>query len=270
MEVLRMKNFTEEEELYIVNSYIKGISKNKLRKEFQVSESVIKRVLGKYNIEIRQVQQANKRKFNINDNYFDIESPNMAYIMGFWAADGNVSSNENRLDLELNSSDFEILEKMREELKSERPIKVYQCQNGYTKNKLLFWSSHIKKIFSEYGIVPNKTYSKNFHAPYKLDKKYWIDYIRGFFDGDGCIKKATSLTFELNSTNLVFLEDIQEFMKSYYDIKMSISIAHSRPNQMVLYRLYCYGEESKKIFQVLYTENSLFLKRKYERWKELL
>lgn len=270
MEVLRMKNFTQKEIEYIINAYQNGISKNKLRLEFNVSESVIKRILEKNNIKIRQVQESNKRKFNINDNYFDVENANMAYIMGLWAADGNISSTENRLDLELNSLDLEILEKIRIELQSERPIKVYQCQNGYIKNKLLFWSSHIKQKFIEYGIVPNKTYSKDFHAPYKLDKKYWIDYIRGFFDGDGCIKKATSLTFELNSINYQFLVDIQSFMKEYYNIDLQISVGHNRPGQFILYRLYCYGDMAKKVYNILYTPNSLFLKRKYERWQELL
>lgn len=265
-----MKNFNEKEIEYIISSYQNGTSKNKLRLEFGVSEGTIKRILEKNNIKIRQVQQANKRKFNINDSYFDNENSNMAYIMGLWAADGNVDSKENRMDLELNSLDIEILEKIREELQSERPIKSYQCQNGYTKNKLLFWSSHIKHKLAEYGIVPNKTYSNEFHAPYKLDKKYWIDYIRGFFDGDGCVKKATSLTFELNSINKQFLIDIQFFMKEYYGIDMQISIGNNRLGQYPLYRLYCYGEMAKKVYSILYTPNSLFLKRKYERWQELL
>lgn len=270
MGVLRMKNFTATEEQYIIKSYQQGKSKNQLRLEFNVSEKVIKRILEKNGIKIRQVQEANKRKFNIDDTYFDTEGPNMAYIMGFWAADGNISVDENRLDLELNSNDIEILERIREELKSERPIKTYQCQNGYTKSKLLFWSSHIKQVFIEYGIVPNKTYSKNFHAPYKLAKEYWIDYIRGFFDGDGCVKKASSLTFELNSINKQFLLDIQNFMLEYYNIKMEISIAHARPNEQVLYRLYCYGEKAKQIYNVLYTPHSLYLQRKFNRWQELL
>ena len=265
-----MKNFTEKEIEYIINSYKNGVSKNKLRLEFGVSEGVIKRILKQNGIQIRQVQETNKRKFNINDNYFDVENPNMAYILGLWAADGNVHSTENRMDLELNSADLEILEQIKAELQSERPIKIYQCQNGYTKNKLFFWSSHIKQKFAEYGIVPNKTYSKLFHAPYKLDKKYWIDYIRGFFDGDGCVKKASSLTFELNSINKQFLIDIQSFMKEYYNIDMQLSIGHDRPGQYTLYRLYCYGEYAKKVYNILYTPNSLFLKRKYERWQELL
>lgn len=270
MEVLRMKNFTKKEEQYIIDSYKSGKSKNQLRLEFNVSEGVIKRILEKNNIKIRQVQESNKRKFNINDKYFDTENPNMAYIMGLWAAGGNVDSKENRLDLELNSTDIEILEQIKEELQSERPIKIYQCQNGYIKNKLLFWSSHIKKKFAEYGIVPNKTYSPDFHAPYKLNKIYWIDYIRGFFDGDGCVKKNTSLTFELNSINQQFLIDIQQFFLEEYNIPMQISIAHDRPKQFTIYRLYCYGNWAREIYKILYTPNSLYFKRKYDKWQELL
>ena len=76
-----MKNFTEKEIEYIIDSYKNGVSKNKLRLEFGVSEGVIKRILKLNGIQIRQVQETNKRKFNINDNYFDVENPNMAYIL---------------------------------------------------------------------------------------------------------------------------------------------------------------------------------------------
>lgn len=265
-----MKNFTKEQEQYIINSYLSGTSKNKLKNEFGVSEGVIKRILLKYNIKIRQVQQSNKRKFLINDDYFDVESHNMAYILGFWAADGNVHSSENRMDLELQEEDAEILEKIRIELGLERPVKYYSCQNGNHKSKIYFWSSKIKTKMIEYGVVPNKTYSKDFHAPHKLDKQYWIDYIRGFFDGDGCVKKGSSLTFELNSVNKQFLIDIQTFLLKYYNIELQISNAHKRPNQLPLYRLYCYGEKAKDIYNILYTPNSLYLQRKFNRWKELL
>ena len=265
-----MKNFTEQQELEIINFYKNGTSKNYLAKQFKVSESVVKRVVVKYNIPLRTIQESNKRKYSVNDYYFDYETPNMAYILGFWAADGNVSAKENRLDLELNSLDIEILEKIRKEIDSQRPIKTYQCQSGYVKNKLLFWSARIKQKFVEYGIVPNKTYSSDFHAPYKLNKALWIDYIRGFFDGDGCVKKTTSLTFELNSINKQFLIDIQTFLKEYYQIELELSVAHDYPYQHTMYRLYCYGEKAKQIYNILYTPNSLYLKRKYDRWNELM
>lgn len=272
-----MKNFNQEEKKEIINRYLSGESRNNIAKSYKVSDNKILKILKDNNVAIRNIQVANsKRIYKINDFYFDTESPNMAYILGFWAADGNVHSTENRMDLELAECDFEILEKIKKEIDSERPIKIYQCKNGYVKNKLYFWSSHIKKKFIEYGIVPNKTYSEFFHAPYKLDKKYWIDYIRGFFDGDGCVKRAggngkySYPEFELNSINLKFLQDIQSFFEEYYNISTNISTAGIRAGKEKLYRLYTSGEKAKRIFKILYTPNSLFLKRKYEKWLELI
>lgn len=262
------KLIDKEQERKIIYNYTvlnKGLKAS--GKEFNFSDKIVKKILLENNVPIKKV--GNKRKYSINEDYFSTESSNMAYILGFWAADGNVSATENRLDLELASIDREILEKINTEIKNQRPIKIYQCANGYEKNKLLFWSENIKKCFIEYGIVPNKTYSKDFHAPFKLNKKYWIDYIRGFFDGDGCVKRTDySLTFELNSLNKNFLIEIQKFFIDFFNIEMKITTAGKRTN--TLYRLYCYGDKAKKVFEVLYTPNSLFLKRKYDKWIELI
>lgn len=270
MKTYKWKELSEDNIKKIIYNYTE--LKNKLSeagKEFNLNGSEIRNLLSYYGVKQRK-NARDTRKYKVNDNYFDIQGPNMAYILGFWAADGNVHSNENRLDLELASVDLEILEKIKEEIQSERPIKIYECQNGYAKNKLYFWSQKIKEIFSEYGVVPNKTYSKDFHAPYKLDKKYWIDYIRGFFDGDGCVKKTNSLTFELNSVNKKFLIEIQSFFKEYYNIDLELTTAGTKGRNIPLYRLYCYGEKSYQIFKILYTPNSLFLKRKHDKWIELM
>lgn len=254
----------------IIKNYLeKKISLKDSGKEYGLNGSHVKNLLKNKGIKQRQ-NKKDTRKYKINDNYFDTQSHNMAYILGLFAADGNVSSKENRLDLELSSADIEILEKIRNELKSERPIKVYTCSSGYTKNKLLFWSKKIKDIFYEYGIVPNKTYSKDFHFPYKLSKEYVIDYIRGFFDGDGSITKTSGLSFELNSVNYQFLKDIKDFLKSYYNIETQISTCGMKGRNLELYRLYCYNDKARAIFNILYTQNSLFLQRKYNKWIELI
>lgn len=260
---------TEEKEKIIYNYTVLNMGLKASGRELHYSDATVKEILLENNIPIKS--SGGQRKYAVNDNYFDIQSPNMAYILGFWAADGNVSNVENRLDLELASLDLEILEKIRTEINSERPIKIYQCNNGYVKNKLLFWSSNIKKKFIEYGVVPNKTYSKDFHFPYNLNKKYWIDYIRGFFDGDGCItKNQYSVSFELNSVNKKFLEDIQNIFLTEYNIQTKITTTGMQGRKIPMYRLYCYSKEAKKIFDILYTPDSLFLQRKYNRWIELL
>ena len=76
------------------------------------------------------------------------------------------------------------------------------------------------------NLLLNKTYKDEYPV---VDDSLMRHFIRGFFDGDGCVKKANSLTFELNSINKQFLIDIQSFMKEYYNIDMQLSISHDRP-----------------------------------------
>lgn len=234
-------------------------------KDYGINGLQVRNLLKVNNIPQRK-NGKDSRKFKVNDHFFNTESPNMAYILGFWAADGNVHSKENRMELELAVIDKEILVQINEILENERPIKEYECANGYVKAKLLFWSKVIKEKFKEYGIVPNKTYSKDFSFPFKMSEEYIIDYIRGFFDGDGCVKKSNSLTFELNSLNKKFLEDISSFLQKKYNINTQLSITGLNN----VYRLYCYGEDAKKVYQILYTPGALFLKRKKDKWIELL
>ena len=265
------KKLSKNEIQTIIDRYVNlEMPLNKAGEIYHMNGHQVRNLLKEKGIKQRRKTVNNNRIYKVNDNYFDIQNSNMAYILGFWAADGNVHSKENRLDLELSSEDEEILKQIRQEILCERPIKKYQCSNGYIKNKLFFWSKKIKETFIEYGIVPNKTYSPDFKPPYKLDKKYWIDYIRGFFDGDGCIKKANSLTFEINSVNKKFLEEIQKFFSEYYNIELNISTTGMKGRTIPLYRLYCYGEKVKNIFNILYTPNALYLKRKYNHWLELM
>jgi DNA-binding transcriptional regulator WhiA len=234
-----------------------------------MTDKLVKRLLQENNIHIRTIQESNKSHFKINHNYFSNQNSNMAYIMGFFAADGNVSSKDNRIDLELASIDYEILEKIKEEIDLERSIKIYTCANGYIKNKLYFYSQKIKQDLIYYGIVPNKTYSSDFKFPHNLKEQYYIDYIRGYFDGDGSIGMCGySLKFQIDSTNLSVIKDIQLTFKKQYNINLQIT--SEKKVNLISFRLYCYGEEVKKIYQILYTPNSLFLKRKKELFKTLV
>lgn len=267
-----MKNqFTEEEKRDIIFKYTQlQYSRTKLKKEYNCSDNKILKVLKDEKIHIRSKQEINSRKYKVNDNYFKKQGSNQAYIIGLLAADGNVSNKENRIDLELQSKDIEILEKIRKEIQSERPIKTYTCANGYKKNKLLFWSAEIKKDLASFGVVPNKTYSKDYHFPYKIKNEFIIDYIRGLFDGDGSIKMTgSSITFQIDSSNKNILNTIKEWLEKEYAIITKISQKNSGTS-LPLYRLYCYGEQTKKLFSILYTKDSLFMQRKYNEFLKLL
>lgn len=238
-------------------------------KEFGFGDKKVKQILQENNIHIRTLREANFSQYNIDINFFFKESADLAYLLGLIASDGNIHSNENRVEIELQQSDGELLERIKERIKLERPIKYYECNNGYKKSKLYFYSKEIKDKLAEYNLVPQKTYSNNFNFPYLLKKEYWIDYVRGLFDGDGSIKKNNSITFQIDSSKLEILKCIQNLLKEY---NIETSITSEKKVNIVLYRLYCYGKEkNNKIYNLFYQDkNCLYLKRKKEKFEELL
>ena len=123
--------------------------------------------------------------YSLNDNFFKTQSPDMAYILGFIAADGNVAKKENAISIQLHEKDAEILEKIKELTGSSRPLDFYKTSQGRDSVKFQVWSAEWKRDLAVYNIVPNK--SLILKPPTFLDEKYYKDYIRGYFDGDGSI-----------------------------------------------------------------------------------
>ena len=119
----------------------------------------------------------------VNTNYFSVQNHNMAYIMGFLAADGNISKNGNRIQSQLSIKDKNQLEMIHNEIGG---CEVYEySSNGYPSCGWHCYSAQIKKDLATYGIIPNKT--GTLRVPQNLKKEYWKDFIRGYFDGDGSI-----------------------------------------------------------------------------------
>lgn len=239
-----------------------------------VGSSIVRRVLLENNIHIRSFSEAahnsadNRREYNVNDSYFDVESPNMAYLLGFLAADGTVRKDSNEVKIGLSSVDVDFLEVIRQELQSERPLFTYETANGYSVTELKFTSSNIKRKLAEYNIVPNKTYT--FQFPEKLSKEYYIDFIRGYFDGDGSVSTAgEAIRFQICGFKPEVLEKIVEILEQYGIPKVKVQ-KQMKESGNYLYTIQYSTVPTKKIFQLLYTPNSLYLPRKFEKYKSLI
>lgn len=240
-----------------------------------VNERIVRKVLIQNNIHIRSLAEANAansinvRKYSVNDDYFDNESHNMAYILGFLSADGTVSRNGNRIKIGLSSVDRNFLELIKEELGVEKKIFDYETNNGYLVSELQFNSQKIKQKLAEYNVVPGKT--ETFTFPTNLSKKYWIDFIRGYFDGDGSVGTAgpSAIRWQICSHRPQVLETIVEFLFEEYGIP-KVSVQKNEHGNSFLYTIQYSNNSTRKIFQILYTPNSLYLPRKFEKFKSIV
>ena len=171
----------------------------------------------------------------VNHNYFSSQNENMAYIMGFLAADGNISKRDNRIQSQLSIKDKEQLELFHNEIGG-CEVYIYQS-NGYDCCGWHCFSGQIKRDLAEYGIIPNKT--GHLEIPKKLNKEYWRDFIRGYFDGDGSIyEDKTGIRLTITSANKEILDDINSYFKTN-GIKPFI----------ILSKLFMFKQKEEKIFR---------------------
>ena len=200
-------------------------------------------------------------KIQVNDNYFSTQNNRMAYILGFLAADGNISSNGNRIQSQLSIKDIEHLRMIQREVGGSE---VYEyLSNGYKSCGWHCYSAKIKREIAEYGLVPNKT--GKLSLPHKLERQYWKDFIRGYFDGDGSVyKDGTGFRVSITSANKEILEDINTYFAEN-GIKPS-KIYSDHNNVCIKFR----SQAGIDIYNLLYYSGCLCLLRKKEKYLEVM
>ena len=120
-----------------------------------------------------------------NENFFKKWSPEMAYVSGFFAADGSMIKNKRgAYFIEFKSTDKEIINKIRKTIRANLAIGEYQPkqENHNKRYRLQIGSKEIFKDLLKLGMTPNK--SLTLKMP-KIPDKYFSHFIRGYFDGDG-------------------------------------------------------------------------------------
>ena len=121
---------------------------------------MMEKILKKYGIPKRTYTEAKQegRKYPCNDDFFKIQSPDMAYILGFIASDGYISAKENCISIEILQKDKDILFQIAEKTSVTKPISLQTRNNGCETATLRNWSASWKQDLSHYGIVNNKTF----------------------------------------------------------------------------------------------------------------
>lgn len=248
-------------------------------KQAGISVSRLKKYLKDMEIPIRNHNQATilsnqNRTYLKNENFFKIQNSNMAWLLGFLASDGCIGNKRNTITINLARKDREILEKIQSLLNIQNEIVDYTNNKGYDCSELRWTSAEHKKDLAEYSIVPNKTLILK--PPYKLERQYWIDYIRGYFDGDGSINLIKNsngrgngnLRWQVCSATKEIIEFILDFFESEYNIpKVSIQFTNAKNP---LYSIQYSSTATRTIYQHLYTKDALYLQRKKEHFNKIV
>lgn len=121
-----------------------------------------------------------KPGFNAKKRISEVWSPNLAYAIGLIATDGCLARHCTLIDL--TSKDREQLENYIRCLGVKFPISTKVGGNGKTYLRVQFKSVLFYNFLLSVGLTPAK--SKTL-GEIKIPKKYFWDFLRGSYDGDG-------------------------------------------------------------------------------------
>lgn len=195
-----------------------------------------------------------KRRYKINEEYFNTWSHNMAYLLGFIVADGNVY--KSTLSIALNQKDESILDLFTKELgASKKHSRV--LPTGVSK-RVRFNSVKLVNSLACFGIIPNKSSSIRIQHP--IPKEYIGDYIRGVFDGDGWVYcRRNSIESGIVSASKGFLEDLLKLTT----LKGKVRVRRKRGSKNDYYVLDFFKKSTLELRDILYAQDDSYcLKRK--------
>lgn len=212
-----------------------------------------------------------------NNRFFEnIDTEAKAYWLGFIAADGNISKVLSTVEIGLQSGDKKHLEKFVESLSGTqlvKPKKAPKARTGFGYDpqqsvRVSITSRQMCKDLIANGIIPKKSLVLKF--PNNIDNDLLRHFIRGYFDGDGCL--STSGTWK-NTGFQFFIASIagtKDFLTELVNKLEPIGIT---PTKILehdsIYEWKKKGSKQLRLFlDFIYADCTIYLERKYQRYLE--
>jgi len=220
-------------------------------------------------------RRRNERLYKVNDNFFSRWSSDMAYILGFWWADGYIS--DGRFGITQHINDISLLKKISKKMKSN--YKIYIAKKRPNTAEIRIASSAIINDLLKLGGDYRKSLICKF--PY-VPKKYLPDFVRGCWDGDGCIyynnhQKGYMAVYSSGSKK--FIERLLSVLrKNIADFRGGISTIYNKKGYKICnikmkkdstnYQLVLGANDTRRLKNFMYyNDNILKMDRKWKKFK---
>lgn len=195
--------------------------------------------------------------YKFDHNFFKVWNEKSAYIAGFIAADGYLNFGANRVEICVNRKDRDLLVAISNAISYEGPI--YDKQNVDAVRLQICSQELLSDLFSILGVRNNKSLEiQSADVPDSLVHHF----IRGYIDGDGCIKTGRCVLSILGTQK--FLEWINSKFNSHIGIE--VKSPKRKGHENVFYVEYS-GDRARAICKWIYPDDkTIFLERKYNKY----
>lgn len=213
------------------------------------------------------------RRYTIDESFFDsIDTQNKAYILGFLYSDGCNMLGKGTVSISLQQGDRDILERMRKELKSTRPLEFVEQSKRLSTDEyafqdlwcLKFYSIHMCRALCALGVIPNKSLQITFPSNDIVPDNLMNHFIRGVFDGDGSINaSATNITITGTRS---FCDGLLNWLYCHNVVDYGRVTDASCHNGVTSVLQILRKEQARRMCRWMYTDADLYLTRKFDRY----
>jgi hypothetical protein len=213
-------------------------------------------------------------KYKVDEAFFENWSDPMAYVLGYWFADGSLedASYLRGKYIRITSTDEETVKKIKKWLNSEHKIvtlKKDKDHPGKVRYFMRIGNHTLYDSLTRKGLYPNKSLTIKFPP---MPDAFLGSFIRGYLDGDGCVFlhkiKGGKKAFSIKRLSVIFTSGSEEFLQGLCaTLKVKLDLQQTKIYEGArAFQLRYSTSDSIKIFKFLYeiTSDSSFLKRKYE------
>jgi len=205
-------------------------------------------------------------KKSYDKDYFKIWTPEMAYILGFMYADGNiVKTKRGNHYVAIYTADEPLLVAMAKCMQSEHKIAERKSETG-ANYRIQIGSKEWFEDLGKLGLFPDKT--SRMRLP-EIPEKYFGDFVRGYFDGDGNVWKGLIHKDRATATLTIQVSFTSCSQKYLSDLRLSLQILGIKgggiftPKKLNYSRLTFSSNDALKIYEIMYnSQHKLYLKRK--------
>jgi hypothetical protein len=217
------------------------------------------------------VEVKKSRYAGFNESYFEkIDSPDKAYFLGLFYADGNNFEKVNKVSINLVEEDSYIIELFKKYINSTHPLSKTKPPKEHHKVQrvIQIYSKKMSQDLHNLGCVNAKSLILTFPSEEIVPKELQSHFIRGYFDGDGSIGSPNNYynpSFRLTGTQEFLLE-----VKGILEKECSLNNVNLYKHDNIYNLTYGGNFQTARIAEYLYKDcGNLFFTRKKERFEEI-
>lgn len=269
--------FTDEEKEIMISMYKVGETYAEISKVIHIKPQKVSTYLKTLGYKTRPKNTLKNceylrasRKYQLNENFFEsIDSQEKAYWLGFLYADGYVSKRNGKLseskggsiELTLKKEDTYHIANFLCDIECNCPILDKEIElngNKYFASRVNINSIKIVNNLIKLGCTQNKSLTL---IPPNLDFELIPHFIRGYFDGDGCV--AFYPDYSKYSYSILGTYEILDYIRNMSGVPNNCirSFEHKKCYELIITS----KNDIEKFHNFIYTDKIIYLQRKYDK-----